>query len=113
KLTKSFLDRLAVTEAGTRSLIFDSELAGFGVRATPGGRAFFVQYRAGTGRTAPKRRVSLGQYGAVTLEQARKLAREILADVAKGADPAVDRTTARRAPTLADLGVEFLDDVRS
>ena len=112
KLTKSVLDRLSVAETGARSLVFDSELAGFGVRVTPSGRTFFVQYRAGTGRTAPKRRISLGQYGALTVEQARKLARQTLADVAKGADPAVDRTTARQAPTLSDFGTEYLDDVR-
>lgn len=112
KLTKALLDRLAVTEAGSRTLIFDSELAGFGVRVTPGARTFFVQYRAGTGRSAPKRRLSLGQYGALTLEQARALGKNVLADVAKGKDPAASRNEAKDAPTVAELGGDYLDDVR-
>src|SRR5689334_17769942 len=112
KLTKAVLDRLDVADAGTRALVFDSELAGFGVRATPGGRVFFVQYRAGTGRSAPKRRMTIGQYGALTVEQARKIAKQTLADVAKGADPAADRAVAKGAPTIGELGKEYLDDVR-
>jgi integrase len=32
--------------------------------------------------------------------------------VAKGADPALERTTARQAPTVSEFGTEYLDDVR-
>ena len=53
KITKALLDRIAIAEPGTRTLTFDSERAGFGVRATSNATTFFVQYRAGTGRTAP------------------------------------------------------------
>ncbi len=113
KITKALLDRLAVTEAGARVLVFDTELAGFGVRATPSNATFFVQYRAGSGRTAPKRRLSLGQYGALTVEQARRLAREALAEVAQGRDPTVTRNAIKAAPTVATLGVDFLGDVRA
>jgi len=113
KLTKALLDRLVVTQAGNRTLLFDSELAGFGVRVTPGARTFFVQYRAGTGRSAPKRRLSLGQYGALTLEQARSLAKGVLADVAKGHDPAATRSASKDAPTVSAFGVDYLAEVRS
>ena len=113
RLTKALLDRLAVSEAGSRTLMFDSELAGFGVRVTPGARTFFVQYRAGTGRSAPKRRLSLGQYGALTLEQARSLAKVVLADVAKGHDPAANRSASKDAPTVSAFGVDYLAEVRS
>src|SRR4051794_25422896 len=97
KITKAMLDRLKITEQGARALIFDTELTGLGVRATPSGITFFVQYRAGTGRSAQKRRLSLGQYGALTVEQARRLAKERLAAVASGADPAADRNKAKGA----------------
>jgi hypothetical protein len=113
KITKAMLDRLEVREHGTRALVFDSELTGFGVRATPSGITFFVQYRVGTGRTAQKRRLSLGQYGALTVEQARRLAKERLAEVTSGADPAAIRNAAKVAPTVATLGLDFLDDVRA
>ncbi len=112
KITKAMLDRLVVTEPGTRVLFFDTELAGFGVRATPAATTFFVQYRAGTGRTAPKRRLSLGRYGALTVEQARRLAKDTLAAVARGTDPASDRIAVKGAPTVSILGTDYLADVR-
>jgi hypothetical protein len=113
KLTKAVLDRLTVSEAGGRALIFDSELTGFGVRVTPRGRTFFVQYRAGAGRAALKRRLSLGQYGALTVEQARGMARGVLAEVAQGKDPAASRKAVKEAPTVAALGADYLEEVRS
>lgn len=113
KLTKATLDKLAVTESGGRSLLFDSELAGFGIRVTPGAKTFFVQYRAGTGRSAPKRRFSLGQYGALTLSQARLLAKGVLADVAKGLDPAANRNASNDAPTVSAFGTDYLAEVAS
>jgi len=76
---------------------------------TPGARTFFVQYRAGSGRSAPKRRVSLGQYGAITIDEARRAARKVLAEVAQGNDPALTRNAAKTAPKLLELGVEFLE----
>ena len=73
--------------------------------------ASWVQYRAGTGRRAPEQRLSLGRYGQLTVEQARRLARQALADVAHGADPATDREKAKAALTLAALGPEAsIDD---
>ena len=109
KLTKRLLDRLTVQT--DRTLVFDTELSGFGVRATAGGKMFFVQYRAGTGRRAPKRRFSLGQYGPLTVDQARQLARKTLADVAHGGDPAAERGAEKGAPTVIELGRAYLDDV--
>jgi hypothetical protein len=52
---------------------WDSELRGFGVRVKPSGvKTFLIQYRNVEGRT---RRLVLGQYGALTPEVARDLAR--------------------------------------
>lgn len=110
RITQRLLDRLAVENG--RAMVFDSELPGFGVRATPSGKVFFVQYRAGSGRMAPKRRLSIGRYGALTVDQARQLAREALADVTRGGDPAAGRQIERRAPTIASLGEDYLADVR-
>ena len=109
KITKRVLDQLDT--ADQRTLLFDSELHGFGVRATKHSKTFFVQYRAGSGRQAPKRRLSLGRYGHLTVDQARTLARQILADVARGGDPAAERERARAAPTVATFGTDYLSDV--
>jgi hypothetical protein len=48
--------------------IIDTELLGFGVRVrAPGAMSFIAQYKAGKGRGAPTRRVTLGPVGRLTL----------------------------------------------
>jgi integrase len=57
-------------------------------------------YRNSAGR---KRTLTLGRHGAITPEQARRLAKERLAEVTRGADPAGERQRVRHAPDLAAL----------
>ena len=84
KITKRAVDALQ-SVSGRDVFIWDSELRGFGVRVKPSGvRTFLIQYRNVEGRT---RRLVLGQYGALTPENGRDLAREKLAGVAKGEIP--------------------------
>jgi uncharacterized RDD family membrane protein YckC len=47
-----------------------------------------VKYRAGSGRAAPTRRMTLGSTNKMTPDQARTLAKKTLGAVAHGADPA-------------------------
>ncbi|MHB1863516.1 MAG: tyrosine-type recombinase/integrase [Gemmatimonadaceae bacterium] len=110
KLTKRAVDQLEAGE--TRTYVFDTDLAGFGIAVTPGEvKTFFVQYRTVGGRSGQKRRVTLGRYGALTVEEARALARRMLAEVAGGADPATTRSDRKTASTVAELGKEYLADV--
>ena len=105
KITKRSVDALAL-QIG-EAFLWDSELKGFGVRVSPRGKKTFVlQYRAG-GRT---RRMSLGTYGVLTPDQARDMARQSLADVARGNDPSNERRLKRQAPTVAALCNRFLTD---
>ena len=67
---------------------------------------FQVQYKR-LGRT---RRMSLGRYGILTVDQARKLAKDILAEVAKGKDPAQDRAERQRGLTVSQLGQRFIEE---
>ncbi len=65
------------------------DLDGFGVQVFPTGRVSFV-IRFARGRRDGRR--VLGQYGRdLTLEQARRKAREVFAEVAKGASPPASR----------------------
>jgi len=103
KLTKRTVDAL---QPGTPDyFVWDDDLAGFGLRVWPTGRKVYVaQYRA-AGRT---RRVKIGGHGALTVEEARKLAKGILGDVAKGEDPQEDRQTRRKSLTVNELCASYL-----
>lgn len=109
KLTKRSVDALTPDEAGD-FFAWDTTLKGFGVRVWPTGRkAFMLKYRpAGQRRT---KRVTIGAYGVLAVEEARDHARRYLGEIVDGADPALTRARARRAPTVAELGAEYLADV--
>jgi integrase len=112
KLTKSVVDAAQVSASAT--FLWDSELKGFGIKILPSGsRQFVCQYRAGHGRGSPTRRITIGRYGPVTPDQARREAKRILGAAAGGADPAAEkraRKQAQRAPqdTVRDVAAEWL-----
>jgi integrase len=99
RLTKKLLDGLKPKSRDV--FAWDSEIRGLGVRLKPSGtKTFFVQYRNKVNRT---RRLVIGQYGVLTVELARELARERLFNVMKGADPSAERKAARNAYSVKDL----------
>lgn len=102
KLTKRAVDAL---KSETKDFfVWDTQIAGFGVRVMPSGaKTYQAQYRKG-GRT---RRVSVGRHGKITVDEARKLAKEIMGLVAKGEDPAEDISQHRKAPTITALCERF------
>ena len=80
-----------------RTIYFDRALPGFGLLVTPNGsKSFVVQYRAGRGRAAPTRGSPSARFGALTPDEARAEAKRILADAARGKDPAAERARRRR-----------------
>jgi integrase len=89
--------------------VWDNTLPGFGVRVKPSGvRSYIIQYR--NRNTSTSRRLTIGQHGPLlTLDQAKKQARAMLADAMRGEDPVEIRKTARRAPSIADLAVDYLE----
>lgn len=103
KLTKRIVDALEPRAADYFE--WDADLAGFGLRVWPTGKkVYLVQYRA----DARTRRVKLGNHGAVTVEEARKAAKVVLGDVARGEDPAEDKATRRKSLTVAELCTAYL-----
>lgn len=95
--------------------LWDSDLAGFGLKVTPAGKkVYLVQYRLG-GRAGRVRRVTIGQHGSPwTVDAARREAQGILGDVAKGIDVAEARRLQKHidasAPTMAELSARFLSE---
>jgi hypothetical protein len=98
------------------SLSGNSALKGFGLKVTPKSRrVFIVQYWAPSQRRV-RRRVTLGTFGLVSVDQARAAARRVLGRVANGEDPAADVRDGRRAAKDATVGlvsVEYLDETRA
>jgi hypothetical protein len=83
KLTKSAVDS-AVPRARDYELR-DTLVPGFLLKVTPTGRKIFmVQYRTNSG---DRRKPAIGRFGELTVEQARRIAQDWLADVRKGRDP--------------------------
>jgi integrase len=107
RITKRLVDSLK--PATEDYFVWDDTLRGFGLRLQPtGAKSYVVKYRAGSGRGAPTRRVTLGRVGTLTPDEARALARKMLGAVAHGSDPAALKAAERRASTLRDLAGIFL-----
>ena len=99
RFTKKFIDGLK--PKSLEVFVWDSEIRGLGVRLKPSGtKTFFIQYRNKSNRT---RRLVIGQFGILTVELARDLARERLVEVIKGEDPSTERKAPRNAYTVRDL----------
>lgn len=102
KLTKRTIEALDVRESDY--FVWDSELPGFGVRVLPSGRKKFVlQYRYGKA----SRRMGIGQFGAITVDQARGLALQGLAKLRQDIDPLAEVRERRTAITVKELSERF------
>ncbi len=105
KLTKRVVDALKAPEPSKVGIkvreifTWDRELRGFGVQVTPSGlKSFVIQYRTPEGRN---RRIVIGRYGLMTVEEARRLAHEKLVAVSKGLDPAAEQAAETGSQTVA------------
>jgi integrase len=126
-LTDRKLKSLAPAKAGSRYELWDTKVPGFGVRvnddADPSrrgkaGRIGFVLYARFPKSPSPSRR-ALGQYGALSLEQAREKAAEWRSMIDKGIDPADAEEEARLARlreqdnTFASVAEKFIEHVKA
>lgn len=87
---------------------WDGSVLGLGIRVRPSGRKTFIcKYRTVQGR---QRKSTLGAYGAITLDDARKLAKKTVAAAAMGDDPAAKKNEERKAVTFAHFTERYLNE---
>jgi len=90
--------------------VWDSDLSGFGVRVKPSGvKSFIVRYRTMRGR---ERRFTLGKYGHLTVENARKLAQQELGKIAAGEDPHSNKNQSKEM-TVEELCLRYYADAEA
>jgi len=83
-----------------RDIRWDDSLPSFGVRVYPSGRRVYIVYFRVTGR---QRLMVVGKTEFMSLEKARKKAKQILLDAGEGKDAMADRTAKRQAKNIKDL----------
>jgi integrase len=111
KLTKTNIDR--VRKPGLGTVIYtDTETKGFGLRVTNSGAASFIIQRTIAGQSK-ERRITIGEYGAWTVEDARKEAEKHIASMRGGIDPVAAKAEAKKADeamavTLRDLADSYM-----
>nr|WP_272214084.1 site-specific integrase [Marinicella sp. W31]MDC2876077.1 tyrosine-type recombinase/integrase [Marinicella sp. W31] len=108
RLTKQVVDGLPAT--GKDYVEWCGKLSGFGCRVRGNGhKTFIVMYRAG-GRNAVPRKVTIGTYGKLTVDQARVEASKILAKAQLGEDVAAERAKQRAEMTVSELCDEYMQE---
>jgi integrase len=112
-LTDRALKALKPAKPQSRYEVSDAVVPGLAVRVTPAGQRTFVLIARYPGSSNPTRR-AIGEYGAITLDQARAEARKWLDLLKRGKDPKAERERAKRAElrkqenTFAAVAEEYL-----
>jgi hypothetical protein len=106
KITKSFIDKTLSPETKDQIFFRDSLIPGFALRVTNGGAKSFIIEKRINGRL---KRITLGRYGNLTVEQARTEAMKVLGNVAIGGDPVAEkREKYARSVTLIEVFRDYL-----
>ena len=98
-MPKTKLTKTAVDAAGPQQKDYelrDTVVPGFLLKVTPTGRKIFmVQYRTNSGE---RRKPAIGRFGELTVEQARRIAQDWLAEVRRGKDPSAAKQLPETPP---------------
>ena len=113
RLTKKIVDaaeydskKVGKGRGKTLHVIWDSVISGFGVRIYPSGKkSWLIKYRA-AGR---QRTMTLGNYPPMTLDEARRKAREKLVLVENGVDPLEVKQSEGMVPTFKEFSKTYIE----
>ncbi len=106
KLIKNYVDSLPFAKkTGQQAFYYDTHLKGFGLRVGFASKAYIAETKIGR-KTV---RVTLGKHGALTVEQARKLAKAKLAAMSQNINPnVVEKEHKLKQKTLADAYEDYM-----
>jgi integrase len=110
KLTISALKNTEPPEPHEKTgyILWDTEVKGLGCRVSPGGtKSFVLFYRTLDGT---QRKPRIGTFGSITLDRAREIAQDMLAEVRAGGDPSQERAKSRQAPTMAEVCDRYIEE---
>jgi integrase len=106
KITKRSVEAIEPSQRDT--VLWDTEIPGFGCKVTPKGTRVYVLQYSQRGRD---HRVTIGRHGVeFTAEQAKNEARRLRGVIASGENPALLRSRERTIPTIAELGARYLEE---
>jgi integrase len=91
KFTSKSVASFSVPKGKTDHIEFDDALPGFGIRFRNEKATWVYQWSTGSGATRSTKRMTIGKFPALPLEQARKLAAELDSRVTLGHDPAAEK----------------------
>ncbi len=111
KLIKTFVDKAPSPTDKDQIFYRDDQLKGFALRVTSNGvKSFVIEKSIGN----KIRRITLGKYGALTVEQARREAQKLLGQIAAGIDPLTEKRMKKmRAITLNQVMQDYLQTRKS
>jgi len=90
---------------GKDTILFDKAVTGFGLRIHPSGRKVWIVQARIEGRS---RRIVIARHGEIDLAEARRRARDMLARIRAGDNPADDIRREKETPTLGKFADEYL-----
>lgn len=108
KLNQSFVKSLGTSPSEVQTFYMDDELTGFGLRVSATKKVFYLQMRIG--KKVLKRKI--GEYGPMTVDQARKSALQVKAQLLDGKDPYEERHRGASDATLEELFDEYTEEVQ-
>ncbi len=107
QITSDLQCKNATSQGKARLDVPVADFAGLALRVTKdGNKSWSLRYRRGS--DGKLRRMTLGQYGDVSLKQARERAREIRNEAAEGADPAGAKHERRAADTFHGIAEQWI-----
>ncbi len=105
EITKRAADAFTCPADKDRVFLWSKSLRGFGLMVMPSDhKSFVIQWRAG-GRS---KRMTIGEYGVLTVDQGRAKAKDMLAKITMGADPLADKKAASAVRTFNDVADEYM-----